>query len=157
MNDYELLLEQISKEVPVIEMDLRMETGLDATYEDNVIYLDKNFSWVEKKIHLSEEFSHHKTSVGNILDYNDPESRKQEWKARRDSIERLVSLDSLIDCAYANCKSKYECAEYLNVTEPFLDEVMEYYHAKYGNEYLYRGCIFNFTDESIFIINTNLN
>lgn len=156
MDEYELLLNDVINNVPVVEMELLRETGLKAAYKDNYIYLDKHLSAVEKRVNLSEEYSHHKTSVGNIIDYNDPKNRKQEWQARRDSVERLVSLDDLIECSFASCKNRYECAEYLGITEEFLKEVLVHYYTKYGPIYLYENYIFIFNDESMAILDTGI-
>lgn len=153
MNKYEVLLDDISKKLPVIEMNLKRDTGLNAIYENNVIFLDKHLTSFEKRVLLSEEYSHHKTSVGNIIDYTNPENRKQEWKARRDSVERLVTLDQLIDCANFGCHTKFECAEFLGVTEEFFEEVLVHYHNKYGTIYLYKNHIFIFDDYSIYCLN----
>ncbi|HGV8447728.1 TPA: ImmA/IrrE family metallo-endopeptidase [Enterococcus faecium] len=153
MNEYEILLDEIVNEIPVIETELKINTGLKGSYRNKTIFLDKYLNTVEKRIVLSEEYSHHKTSVGNIINYTNPENRKQEWKARRDSVERLVTLDQLIDCAKFGCHTKFECAEFLGVTEEFFEEVLIHYHNKYGTIYLYKNHIFIFDDYSIYCLN----
>lgn len=153
MNEYEILLDKVINEIPVIETKLKINTGLKGSYRNKTIFLDKYLNTVEKRIVLSEEYSHHKTSVGNIIDYTNPENRKQEWKARRDSVERLVTLDQLIDCAKFGCHTKFECAEFLGVTEEFFEEVLVHYHNKYGTIYLYKNHIFIFDDYSIYCLN----
>lgn len=156
MNKYELLLNDICEKIPVVEMELLRDTGLKAAYKDNFIYLDKHLSAVEKRVNLSEEYSHHKTTVGNIIDYNDPKNRKQEWQARRDSVERLAPLDDLIECSFAGCKNRYECAEYLGITEEFLKEVLVHYCTKFGPVHLYKNYIFIFNDESMAVLDTKI-
>lgn len=153
MNEYEILLDEVINEIPVIETELKMNTGLKGSYRNETIFLDKHLSTVEKRIILSEEYSHHKTSVGNIIDYTNSENRKQEWKARRDSVERLVTLDQLIDCANFGCHTKFECAEFLGVTEEFFGEVLIHYHHKYGAIHLYQNHIFIFDDYSVYCLN----
>lgn len=153
MNQYEILLNEVVNEVPVIETELKINTGLKGIYRNKTIFLDRHLNTVEKRVILSEEYSHHKTSVGNIIDYTNPENRKQEWKARRDSVERLVTLDQLIDCANFGCHTKFECAEFLGVTEEFFEEVLVHYHNKYGTIYLYKNHIFIFDDYSIYCLN----
>ena len=32
----------------------------------------------------------------------------------------------------SGCESSYEVAEYLDITEEFLEEALDYYHEKYG-------------------------
>ncbi|MGL9846076.1 hypothetical protein IGJ91_001235 [Enterococcus sp. DIV0765f] len=153
MNQYEILLDEVVNEVPVIETELKINTELKGIYRNKTIFLDRHLNTVEKRVILSEEYSHHKTSVGNIIDYTNPENRKQEWKARRDSVERLVTLDQLIDCAKFGCHTKFECAEFLGVTEEFFEEVLVHYHNKYGTIYLYKNHIFIFDDYSIYCLN----
>lgn len=153
MNEYEILLDEVVNEIPVIETELKINTGLKGSYRNKTIFLDKYLNAVEKRIVLSEEYSHHKTSVGNIIDYTNPDNRKQEWKARKDSVERLVTLDQLIDCAKFGCHTKFECAEFLGVTEEFFEEVFVHYHNKYGTIYLYKNHIFIFDDYSIYCLN----
>lgn len=120
MNEYEILLDEVVNEIPVIETELKINTGLKGSYRNKTIFLDKYLNTVEKRVLLSEEYSHHRTSIGNIIDYTKPDNRKQEWKARRDSVERLVTLDQLIDCSYFRCHTKFECAEFLGITEQIL-------------------------------------
>lgn len=153
MNEYEILLDEVVNKIPVIETELKINTGLKGSYRNKTIFLDKYLNTVEKRIVLSEEYSHHKTSVGNIIDYTNHENKKQEWKARRDSVERLVTLDQLIDCAKFGCYTKFECAEFLGVTEEFFEEVLIHYHNKYGIIYLYKNHIFIFDDYSIYCLN----
>ena len=153
MNEYEMLLDKVVNEIPVIETELKINTGLKGSYRNKTIFLYKYLNAVEKRIVLSEEYSHHKTSVGKIIDYTNPENKKQEWKARRDSVERLVTLDQLIDCAKFGCHTKFECAEFLGVTEEFFEEVLIHYHNKYGTIYLYKNHIFIFDDYSIYCLN----
>lgn len=153
MNEYEMLLDEVVNEIPVIETELKINTGLKGSYRNKTIFLDKHLTPVEKRIVLSEEYSHHKTSIGNIIDYTKHDNRKQEWRARRDSVERLVTLDQLIDCANFGCHTKFECAEFLGVTEQFFEEVLAHYHTKYGVIHLYKNHIFIFDDYSIYCLN----
>lgn len=153
MNEYEILLDEVVNEIPVIETELKLNTGLKGSYRNQTIFLDKYLNTIEKRIVLSEEYSHHKTSVGNIIDYTSPENRKQEWRARRDSVERLVTLDQLIDCANFGCHTKFECAEFLGVTEELFEEAIMHYYTKYGELHFYRNHIFIFDNFSIYCFN----
>ena len=152
MNEYEILLDEVVNEIPVIETELKINTGLKGSYRNKTIFLDKYLNTVEKRVLLSEEYSHHRTSIGNIIDYTKPNNRKQEWKARRDSVERLVTHDQLIDCSYFRCHTKFECAEFLGITEQFFEEVLAHYHAKYGAIHLYKNHIFIFGNYSIYCL-----
>ena len=153
MNEFEALLDMVSNEVPVIEGPLKLK-GYEGLYRDDRIYLEKNLSTIRKKEMLMEEYGHHKTSVGNIINYNTFESRKQEARARRLALEKLIPLDKLVECAFAGCRGKYECAEYLAVEPSTLADALSHYAAKYGRTHLHKNCILHFDNETVRIINT---
>ena len=81
---------------------------------------------------LAEELGHHYTSSGIILDMNDIGNRKQELQARVWAYNRLIGLQGLIAAYRHGCSNRFEAAEFLNVSEPFLQEAVDYYHSKYG-------------------------
>ncbi len=81
---------------------------------------------------LAEELGHYHTSSGDILDQRDSMNRKQELRARRWAYERLIPLDRLVDAYKARVKGRFELAEYLGVTEPFLQSAIDRYRDKYG-------------------------
>ena len=41
-------------------------------------------------------------------------------------------MASILDAFKAHCQNRYEIAEYLDVTEEFLEEALQYYRSKYG-------------------------
>lgn len=84
---------------------------------------------------LAEELGHHYTSSGIILDMADISNRKQELQARVWAYNRLVGLRGLIAAHLHGCRSRFEAAEYLEVTEEFLEEAVHYYRGKYGLMY----------------------
>ncbi|BBF45066.1 phage protein [Lachnospiraceae bacterium KM106-2] len=86
----------------------------------------------EKKCILLEEIGHYKLTVGNIIDQSIVENRKQERKARIYAYNKLIGLSGLIDAFEAHCTSKYEVADYLDVTEAFLNDALQYYEEKYA-------------------------
>lgn len=147
MDPYEKLLCDI--DVPVIEDSILENTGYTALYRDGRIYLEKELSLRDKRTYLAEEYAHHKTSVGDIVDYNDPAAWKQEWKARRYSIEMLISLDSLVECALSDCRTKKECADFLDVSEELLEDSFIHYINKYGITHSYNGYRFYFNENCI--------
>ncbi|WP_270597056.1 ImmA/IrrE family metallo-endopeptidase [Enterococcus asini] len=153
MNDFEALLDEVSSEVPVIESPI-LAKGYEGLYKDNYIFLEKSLSDVRKKEMLMEEYGHHKTSVGTIINYDTPESRKQEARARRVSLEALVSLDKLVECSFAGLKNKFECAEYLNVSVDTLSDAISHYSAKFGPTYLHKGYLLHFDSDSIMVLKT---
>lgn len=87
---------------------------------------------IEKKCTLIEEIGHHKRTVGNILDQSKVENRKQERLARAWGYEKLVDLLDLINAKKEGIRNRYELAEYLGVTEEFLNETLKFYKEKYG-------------------------
>ena len=86
----------------------------------------------EKSCVLAEEIGHYRTSSGNILDQNKVESRKQEYRARLYGYNLKIGLVGLIRAYEARCRNRYEMAEYLDVTEEYLEEAIDCYKAKYG-------------------------
>ncbi len=81
---------------------------------------------------LAEELEHHYTNVGNILDQSSPSNRKQEKLARLRAYNKRVGLLGIITGFKQRCQSRYELAEYLGVSEEFLQEALECYRGKYG-------------------------
>ena len=75
MNEYEILLDEVVNEIPVIETELKINTGLKGSYRNKTIFLDKYLNTVEKRVLLSEEYSHQRTSRGHIIDYTKSDNR----------------------------------------------------------------------------------
>lgn len=87
---------------------------------------------IEKTCVLAEELGHHHTSVGNILDMDLAGNRKQERQARLWAYNKLIGLRRIVNAFQHGCQNRYEIAEYLEVTEDFLDECISCYRDKYG-------------------------
>lgn len=87
---------------------------------------------IEKACVLAEELGHHHTSVGNILDMDLTGNRKQERQARLWAYNKLIGLTGIVEAFEHGCQSRYEMAEYLEVTEEFLEECVACYRNKYG-------------------------
>ncbi len=128
---YEALLSEADKQgIIVKEKKLKLREGLCC---DNRIAINKNIETTSKKTCvLAEELGHYHTTVGNILDLKDLRDIKQEKKARNWAYEKLVGLVSIINAYEKGIKDKFDLAEYLDVTENFLDEAIEHYRQKYG-------------------------
>jgi hypothetical protein len=86
----------------------------------------------EKSCIIAEELGHHHTSVGNIIDMSDTQNRKQERQARLWGYNRLIGLRGLIDAFEHGCQGRTETAEYLEVTEEYLQDCVDCYQEKYG-------------------------
>lgn len=86
----------------------------------------------EKACVLAEELGHYHTTYGNILCQSSVFDRKQELRARAWAYDRMIGLIGLINAYKHGCQSIHDTSEYLNVTEEFLVEALEYYKRKYG-------------------------
>lgn len=124
----ELLIEAYKLDIDVKEKPLKSTNGLCV---GNRIAIEDKLSNNEKHCTLAEEMGHYKLTVGNITDQTKLENRKQEIVARRWGYEKLVGVMDLIKAYEHGCWSRYEIAEYLNVTEEFLDNVLNYYSCRY--------------------------
>ena len=108
-------------------------TGHDGLIRGSRIAIRKDIkTQVEKSCVLAEEIGHYRTSFGNILDQSKVESRKQEYRARLYGYNLKIGLAGLIRAYEARCRDRYEMAEYLDVTEEYLEEAIDCYKAKYG-------------------------
>lgn len=109
--------------------------------EENLkgIYIDGNIAintsvdnGAEKACVLAEELGHYHTTVGDITDLSDFQNRKQERQARLWAYNKLIGLSGIIEAFEHGCQSRFEIAEYLDVTEEFLEECLACYRNKYG-------------------------
>lgn len=135
MNNIESLLNRAySDNIHVIEdYNFNNSKNIKGLYIDNTILLKDGLSNKEKNCILAEELGHHYTTNGNIIDTKQIVNQKAEQKARRWAYDDRIGLRGLIKAYENNCKTKFEIAELLDVTEEFLDETLEYYSNKYGS------------------------
>ena len=106
----DLLIEADCNNLVTKEKPLRANKG---RIKGNRIAIRKDLTQAEKKCVLAEELGHHYTATGNILD-------------------KLVGLRGIVDAYLHHCQSISESAEYLEVTEEFLIDSLNYYRNKYG-------------------------
>lgn len=126
----ELLTEADGQDLIVREKDI---PGYGGRICGNRIAIRKDIETeTEKACVLAEELGHHYTTTGDIMDQADTGNRKQELRAHVWAYNRLIGLQGLIGAYKHGCQSRYEAAEYLDVTEEFLEEAVNYYHSKYG-------------------------
>jgi len=99
-----------------------------------VIALSKFQTQNEEACILAEELGHYHTSAGNLLakDADKLNIKRQEDRARRWAVKRLVSLKHIIAAFERGIGTKYELAEYLGITETFLCWSIEYYKKLFG-------------------------
>lgn len=113
-----------------------MTLTIKGLYSDEVIWINKNIPTnIEKACVLAEELGHYHTSAGDILDQTKISNRKQELRAREWAYEKLVPLSSFVQAHKNGIRNRYELAEYLGVTEEFLDSAIKRYKEKYGLYY----------------------
>lgn len=134
MNAYEELQDIACKDgVEVIDGYPFNSDNISGLYCDNVIAISSHLSnSTEKACVLAEELGHHYTAVGNIIEQSSEENRKQELHGRIVAYNKMVGLHGLIDAYENHCQSLSDSADYLGVTEEFLNDCLEYYKNKYG-------------------------
>lgn len=134
MTKYENLLKAAdNSNVFVTDKFNLSDTRFLGLYCNGIIALNKNMiEKSEKTCVLAEELGHHYTTVGNILDQSKTENRKQERRARIWAYKKLITLSDLIQACKKGCQNSYEIADYLEITESFLAECLNYYRERYG-------------------------
>lgn len=132
MNKFEKL-EDVAYQDDVDVLNYRFESNnIKGLYCDGVIAIREDMTIPEKTCALAEELGHHETSVGNILDMTSAVNRKQERQARFWAYNKQIGLFGLVRAFEHGCQNRFEIAEYLEVTEEFLEECIECYRNKYG-------------------------
>lgn len=147
---YEELLDEVDKEGILLLEDNRIGR-LDGLYVDGTITLHPRLeTTVEKKCTLIEELGHHHTTTGNILDLSDIRNRKQERNARAWGFRNAVGITKLIEAYKSGVRNRYELAEFLDVTEEYIDEVLKYYCQKYGPHFEIDNYVVFFSPLAVF-------
>lgn len=133
MNKYECLLDESYNE-GIIVKEVPLKSNSDGLYINNKIALNTNRlnTLTEKSCILAEELGHHYTSIGDILDLNNLNNLKQEYQARLYSYNKLIGLMGIVKSFESGCTNRHEIAEYLEVTEEFLEGALNCYKDKYG-------------------------
>ena len=113
--------------IELISYDFK-SNNIKAMCSNNIIALSSKIKDTREKICiLAEEIAHIKINVGNIS-----ENPKEELKARGLAYNSLIGLDGIISSYNNGCVNKYEMAEFLEVTESFLEDAINWYKSKYG-------------------------
>lgn len=99
----------------------------------NRIAINNKLTEKEKKCVIAEELGHYYTGSGNILDQSSVSNRKQELQGRIYAYNKLIGLTGLINAYRNHCTNISETAEFLDVTEEFLSDALNYYKSKYGS------------------------
>lgn len=128
----ELLEESTVNDVYVIE-NAKFKSKADGLINGNVIGINREVRTVRKRTCiLAEELGHYHTTVGDIIYQSTDEDRRQEIRARGWAYNRLIGLTGIVNSYKHGCRSLSDTAEYLDVTEEFLTEAIQYYRSKYG-------------------------
>ncbi|GAB6086429.1 ImmA/IrrE family metallo-endopeptidase [Alkaliphilus crotonatoxidans] len=144
MNLYEKMTIE-SEENYIVVVEKQFKSKAKGLCKNNKIRIRRDLGTVAEKVCIiTEELGHYHTTVGNILDQSKIENRKQEEIARRWAYERLVKIQDLVRASREGIRNRFELAEYLGVTEEFLDGVLVYYKAKYGTYYQMDNCLICF-------------
>lgn len=98
----------------------------------NWIAINSKMTETEKKCIMAEELGHYYTGCGDILDQSSVSNRKQEFQGRIYAYNKLVGLMGIVRAHKNHCSNLSETAEYLDVTEEFLADALNYYKARYG-------------------------
>ncbi len=129
--NYEALLNESNSEGLIVKEKLLRSSNGRIKGNRIAIRMDMD-TFTEKACVLAEELGHHYTSVGNIIDQSSVDNRKQELRARMWAYNKQIGLLGIAKSYEHGCRSKHEMAEYLEVTEEFLNEALERYRQKYG-------------------------
>lgn len=131
---YEELLEESSiNNVYVIE-NANFKSSADGLINGSVIGISKNIRTYNKRTCiLAEELGHYHTSIGDIISQSSVSDRRQELRARGWAYNRLIGLTGIVNSYKHGCCSLSDTADYLDVTEEFLAEAIQYYRSKYGS------------------------
>ena len=114
-------------------IDMKLSSNIKGLYCDGVVAVNSNVpTSAERACVLAEELGHHKTAAGVILDQRGSRNRKQELAGRVWAYDRLIGLAGIFRAIRAGCRSRYEMAEFLDVTEEMLADALVYYRRKYG-------------------------
>lgn len=124
--------------------EVQLMRGYKGLYKNNKILIEKSLTETEKHCVLAEEIGHYFTSVGNIINLNEINNRKQEKVARKWAYTNVIPLSEIVTAKNKDCQCNYEIADYLNVTEEFLNDAIEYYFQKYGKQTKWQNYVITF-------------
>lgn len=133
MNIYERLEDEACRDgIDIIDYNFDSDK-IKGLYCDGVIGISKSINnMAERTCILAEELGHHHTSVGNIIDQTKIENIKQEQKARMWAYDKQIGLHGIINAYKYGCQNLHEMADFLDVTEKFLQDALNAYRLKYG-------------------------
>lgn len=130
---FSALLELLS-DIELIERPIKGR--IKGFYGNDTIVIDKNIPTTnEKNCILAEELGHHYTSTGDITNLSQLANRKQEQRARRWAVDKLIDVEDIITAFNTGVQGRSELADYLNVTEEFIEFALQHFQSLYGQTY----------------------
>lgn len=124
MNTYERLQEEACEDgIEIVDYTFESDR-IKGLYCDGVVAIKKDMDSTQKACTLAEEMGHHHTSVGNIIDMESAQNRKQERQARLWAYNKQIGLQGLIRAYEAGCQNRYEVAEYWKSPMNFWQNVL---------------------------------
>ncbi|MCT2015141.1 toxin [Staphylococcus capitis] len=117
--------------IEVRETDV-MPNDLHGLWLGDLILIKRNLSETRKAEVLYEELAHHKLTYGNILDQSKWINRKFESYARRHGYEAALPLRIIVEARNYGVSNLYELADYVQLSERYIVEILEHYKNKYG-------------------------
>lgn len=115
-----------------IEETNRLPKFQPGFYINGQIYINSNLSETRKAEVLYEELAHHKLTYGNILDQSKDINRKFENYARRHGYESALPLRIIVEAHNYGVSNLYELAQYVQLSEEHVLEILKHYKNKYG-------------------------
>jgi len=131
MSRYEELL-KLAEKNNILVCEKRFKSNAKGLCKGDKVAINKELEFAEKTCVLAEELGHCFTTVGNILNQNDLNNRKQERKARVWGYDNLIKIDDLVIALLEGCNNLYEVAEFLEITEECLLDAIKYFKEHYG-------------------------
>lgn len=133
-----------------IEETNRLPKFQPGFYINGKIYINSNLSETRKAEVLYEELAHHKLTYGNILDQSKWINRKFENYARRHGFETALPLRIIVEAHHYGVSSLYELADYVQLSEKHVLEILEHYKQKHGLTTRYGKYVIQFEPLRVF-------
>ncbi len=135
--------------IEVRETDV-MPNDLHGLWLGDLILIKRNLSETRKAEVLYEELAHHKLTYGNILDQSKWINRKFENYARRHGYEAALPLRIIVEAHHYGVSNLYELAQYVQLSEEHVLEILEHYKNKYGLDIRYGNYVIKFEPLRVF-------